>query len=1256
MNYPSIEAISTKPERVKLDLNLPALQLDLNDVFRFQPALAKNEYLLELSKNYIVGSLKASGSLANLQIPRLQLNWGKDTNISGSGVLKNANDMDNLRFNFPAITASTTRDVISKFIATDSLSFKLPESFKIDASISGGLNDFNTDATLITSQGRIALKGDFKNDTGLSFDANLEIRDYALGELLDIDQLGNVSLTINSKGSGTSVNDLDATIEATIDSLGFRNYAIRDLKLNGSLKDGKGVVQSDYKDENLNIKLATLVALDSVSPEATITLDVIGANLQGLGLMRRDVRTGFKLEGYFRGNTNSFDTYATVNDGVFVYDNRTYLLGNLDLKARIRPNNTALTLENKLLDVDLRSNADPQRFAAAIQDHIYSYFYRDVILADTIVNPVNVKIKAKIKESPLLNEIFLVNMKDLDTVSIALDFVQAERKLDASIKAPHINYSGSELDSLLFTMRTDRDYFKFDLGFDRIVAGPFDIKRTKISGSQNNNKLSLDFEAYHEEEALINISSEITGSRDRLRFHVLRDSLTFNKKKWTVLENNETILTNNKLIFNDFLFEREGQSVQVTDKLPTIIKDHVAIDFQNFKLNELLSYLNPDKQLAQGSLSGDLVIEEPFGDMGFLADLYVDQFGVLGEDLGLLELSGRSIRGDKYDFNMVISGGSVDLTLEGDYIADVDGAQMNMDLDLNKLDMQAIDGFSFGELKEGSGSASGNFKMNGKLVDLEYQGFLRFEDAGFTVTKLNAPFTLKRETIAVDNEGISMDGFTVRDVRGNTLVARGTIGTESFVNPTFDVSIVANDFQALNAKEGDNEFLYGKAVVDASARITGDAQIPIINITATVGGSTDVTYIMPTATANLESSQGIVNFVNRENPDAILTSSEEESGTIVGFDINADLNINKEARVTVVIDEETGDNLNVYGEGDFNFSLQPNGRMSLSGVYDVAGGKYEMNLYNLVNRTFTLDPSSRVSWSGDPFDAKLDVRAIYEVEASASALMAPAITGSGIDTKAQFRQVLPFLVYLNIDGELLSPKINFALDLPEEEQGAFGGEIYSRIQQVNKQEGELNKQVFSLLVLNRFYPDPGSDGSRGGFASVARDNLNDALSDQLNIFSDKLLGNSGFNLDFGLDSFTDYSGTTSNERTQLDIAASRKFFDDKLKVSVGSSVDVQGQSASGEGTPLIGNVSLEYALTEDGQYRLRGFRRSEYENVIDGQTIVNGISIIFQQEFNQFSQLWDAILRKKQEELIAEEKAKKENQSSQEKIDANKID
>lgn len=293
-----------------------------------------------------------------------------------------------------------------------------------------------------------------------------------------------------------------------------------------------------------------------------------------------------------------------------------------------------------------------------------------------------------------------------------------------------------------------------------------------------------------------------------------------------------------------------------------------------------------------------------------------------------------------------------------------------------------------------------------------------------------------------------------------------------------------------------------------------------------------------------------------------------------------------------------------------------------------------MNLYNVVKRHFEIVPGSSVSWSGDPFDANLDVRAIYRVETSAASLM----TSGGVGMNNRYRQQLPFLVYLNVDGQLTEPLLTFTLDMPEDEKGAVGGQVYGRIQQLNQQKAELNKQVFSLLVLNRFFPQSGSDGSGGGTMAIARDNLNEALSDQLNMFSNQLLGETGVELDFGIDSYTDYQEEGSQDRTQVDITARKKLFNDRLIVSVGSEVDIQGSNQNPEEqNPIIGNVSVEYLLTENGRLRLKGFRRNQFENVIDGQLIVNGIALTFSREFNEYKELFAKAVQEELEKTQADE-------------------
>ena len=407
-----------------------------------------------------------------------------------------------------------------------------------------------------------------------------------------------------------------------------------------------------------------------------------------------------------------------------------------------------------------------------------------------------------------------------------------------------------------------------------------------------------------------------------------------------------------------------------------------------------------------------------------------------------------------------------------------------------------------------------------------------------------------------------------------------------------------------------------------------------------MGKITDITYVVPETQLDVEEMEDVVIFVDRENSNAILTryDQEETPSLFRGINANTILEIADDAVFHIIIDERTGDNLEISGDAALNLNIEPNGRINLTGRYELNSGHYETNLYNIVKRRFEINPGSTISLLGNPTDAKFDMTAVYSVRTSAAPLMTAVTSGQDASVTNKYKQILPFLVYLNVDGGLLEPKLSFGLDMPENARGSLGGAVYERVLQLNEQESELNKQVFSLLALNRFFPDSGSDGSIGGTTALAQDNVNKVLSGELNTFSDKVFGNSGFDLDFDLDSFTDYQGDSPEDRTKLNINAKKNFFNDRLIITAGSAVDVKGSSQVDQGrTPIIGNVSLEYLLSENGRYRLKGFSREEYQNVVDGQMILTGVALIFNREFNRFSELFNPLKNEEKEKKEAKD-------------------
>ena len=1241
IEYSGLNNFLNEPETGRVDLQLPEFKVNLEELFFFQPQLRENEYVNALSEKSLYGSLYADGKLSEIKVQNSRINWGQNTSVALNGNIFNATEPDKIGFDFPQFRAVSTRNDLLKFVKEEDLGIKLPENVEITGNLSGTPENIQTDANLSSSMGDLQIAGKFVSAPGIAFDADVQVTEFKVGELLQNKSLGNVSLDLKASGNGANVNELDVDFQSNISSFGYNNYTFKNLDLSGELENGEGYVEADYKDENLNMTLEGFIEMDSIAPKIAVQLDVIGANLQELGLFQRPVNAALKLEANFKGNATNYDVSANITDGIAVYDNESYLLGNLEVTGHVEEDTTSLDIRNRILNLRLRSNASPIDFSKALNRHYESYF-STIERTDTVQNPVNLDLTAEVSPTPMLEEVFLPKLEGLDTIKVKVDFREKERSLIADIDLPYIKYFGSEIDSLRFNLDSNKEGLAFDFGLKSLDFGPLAIKQTILKGELADQNLELDFTSNYEDKKLMHIRSQISKSEEILRIHVVPDEFVLNAVPWNIAPENEILIGKNNWEFNDFRLTRNGQEMIVSNQVPGVQKEHIGLEFENFNLATLFSYLNPEEVLASGRLNGNFIVEEPFGSTGMLANLRINEFAVMEVPFGILTLEGEAVGSRTYDFDLAIKEGDVDLDLTGNYQADETAAKLNLDLDLNEVKMKVVEGLSSGALNTTSGSFSGNISVKGTTADPVYEGTLNFNQAAFTVATLNAPFVLADETLKVTNEGLFMDNFEIRDSKKNTLVLDGGIYTESLTNPEFDLDFTAKNFTALNSTEEDNELFYGIAVFDAEGSVTGNLELPKIDLDLDIKEETDMTYVIPSARLEIEEREGVVKFVNREDPDRILTqtTASEDAITFSGLNLNSYINLEKNATFTIVLDEDTGDHFRASGEGDLLFNIYPNGRTTLSGRVDINDGYYEMSLYNLVTRKFDLMDGSSIVWAGDPLDADLDITAVYRVEVSASGLMAPQITGADVDVKDRYRQELPFLVYLNIDGDISQPLLSFGLDMPEDEQGAIGGQVYGRVQQINTQENELNKQVFSLLVLNRFFPDSGSDGSAGGTLAFARDNLNEALSDQLNLFSDKLLGETGIDLKFGLDSYTDYQGESPQERTQLDITAQKSLLDDRLIVSVGSEVDLQGSSQVEESSPVIGNVSLEYLLTENGRFRLRAFRRKSYENVIDGQIIVSGLSLIFTQEFNKFHEIWD--------QVIKDEKKKKKQKEEEE--------
>ena len=109
-------------------------------------------------------------------------------------------------------------------------------------------------------------------------------------------------------------------------------------------------------------------------------------------------------------------------------------------------------------------------------------------------------------------------------------------------------------------------------------------------------------------------------------------------------------------------------------------------------------------------------------------------------------------------------------------------------------------------------------------------------------------------------------------------------------------------------------------------------------------------------------------------------------------------------------------------------------------------------------------PGGRITWYGDPFDAQLDLQALYKVRAPLYDIM--------FEKNEAYKKRVPVDVVMRLRDKLLNPEIGFEVRLPTVDEN-----VRTQVNSVLSTEQELNRQVFALIVLNRFVQPPSYAGT-----------------------------------------------------------------------------------------------------------------------------------------------------------------------------------
>jgi hypothetical protein len=351
---------------------------------------------------------------------------------------------------------------------------------------------------------------------------------------------------------------------------------------------------------------------------------------------------------------------------------------------------------------------------------------------------------------------------------------------------------------------------------------------------------------------------------------------------------------------------------------------------------------------------------------------------------------------------------------------------------------------------------------------------------------------------------------------------------------------------------------------------------------------------------------------------------------------NLNVQIGKAAALTIIIDPSSGDELKIQGDAQLNAGVDPGGNIILAGNYDLNSGYYILN-YQFLKKKFNLLPGSTIAFSGPATNAQINITAEYIAKTSPKDLLGNEI--GTVDSKLAnaFKQEIPFRVLLTLKGSMMKPEISFAIDLPEENKNVqissdLRTTIENKLTQLKSDVGATNRQVFSLLLFNRFVGEQSTDffstsgtGGGGGFSDLARQSVSKFLSSALDNIAADLF--KGLDINLNLNSYKDYTSGDAQQKTDLNVAVTKSFVNDRLSISVGKNFGIEGQDASAKaaqqkGSGFLPDVTASYKLTQDGKYMLRVYKKTQFEVILDGYVIETGVAFIFTMDYDKFRKLF----------------------------------
>ena len=1231
IRYASLKSLKDSLPYTVLNVNIRKASFKNADILYFSPALIVQDFFKNKT-NITTISGRVNGRINNLQGKNLVIKTGRKTLLQTDFAIVGLPKAETAYFVFPnmkLISGKQDLHMLAGSYMPQSIS--LPEDIRLLINFKGKIKAFETTLGMTSTFGTANLVA--KLDAQENFSANMNTNGFDMGSLLKNKAMyGPVTLIAEVNGHGLDSKTMKAQIKADVSQIYLNKYTYHNLKIDGTASGKEFAGKVNLNDKNAMLDFDGMVNMTPNQEKYKFHLNVEGVDLQKLNFSKDDIRIGVNATADFKGGTvDKLNGTAGITNLILTHNGKKYVLDSVLVASVNAANKSEFNVSSALVGLKYDGTISPTSLPDVLKQFINNYFpFTAAKTPKKKLEPSNFTFEIQLHNHPILSEVLLPQLKEFEPGIITGSFDSRKKELKLNAFMKHILYGTTEVNELTLDVHSDSTALNYKLSSAGISNSQINFTNFLFDGKMAYNKLLANVSSIDDlgSKKLL-IQSQITKDKDNFKLALDPTNFYLMNNRWDIAADNFLEFGKPGFLIHH-LFLNNGKSqvniASVNDKF----NDDLNIAIRNFKLEDITRIVQKDSLLAKGDVDGNVLLKRVNNSYGIIADANITNLFVRGVPIGNLAVKADNPTTERFGINAKLSGTDNNLTASGYFIPNGGANSLNIKADIQSLSMKTVEAFSMGQITEASGTANGNFLIAGRTDAPEINGELTFSNAFLKPSYLNNRLELKHETVQLKTDGIYFNNFSILDVNQHVATIDGEVKMKNFSDYNFGLHVNSKDFLLFNTTAKDNKEFFGRIIIDSKIDVTGPMSLPVINARLKMKKGSNFTFAVPEDKLTTDKGEDVIEFNDSTSLSSILFRKDKtvvKKPSISGFDLSSIIEVDKEATLRLLMDPTSSDSLVVRGDAALSFTMDRSGKMSLTGAYNLNEGSYLISLEQVIKRKFTIIPGSTIIWNGDPLDADINLNATYAVRAAPYDLVADQMVGLSDVEKGGYKQLYPFLVQLKLRGAILKPEITFEIQLPQEEKGILGGAVNQKLVMLNEDPSLLNKQVFALLVLGRFVQENPLTTESGGTSTLVRSTVGNFLSAQLNQLSSKMV--KGVDLNFNVQSYDDYQTGQAQGRTQVEIGLKKQLFNDRLTVQLGGSVDVEGDKAKqNSASEITSDVTVEYKLTKDGRYRLKGFRHNQYEGAIEGQLVETGAGVVYVKDFDKWGKKKKRTLKK----------------------------